>query len=233
MTIPNFWLHDLRRSAATGMQKLGTPPDVIEAVLSHTSADKANSLKDVYIRWMTTPMSRRRRCKRGGKPSSDWPAVALSSQGPSLCPSRRPNTLRHLAENALRHRTRDETVYYHINLCLCITFGCVEWSAQPPIAGDTTSQTQHLGTANPGTPGLTPCPWTVGCPQHDRMTAQHNPAIGRLRAQHSRTPDIVSEGLIAEMPAITVAWSNTPASFSAQGIRQGAFSATAPGAWML
>ena len=48
MTIPNFWLHDLRRSAATGMQKLGTPPDVIEAVLSHTSADKANSLKDVY-----------------------------------------------------------------------------------------------------------------------------------------------------------------------------------------
>ncbi|MBB3234989.1 tyrosine-type recombinase/integrase [Phyllobacterium endophyticum] len=48
VVIPNFWLHDLRRSASTGMQKLGVQSEVIEAVLSHKSAEKANSLKDVY-----------------------------------------------------------------------------------------------------------------------------------------------------------------------------------------
>ncbi|WP_271893845.1 tyrosine-type recombinase/integrase [Candidatus Phyllobacterium onerii] len=46
--IVNFWTHDLRRTAATGMQKLGTPSDVTEAILSHKSPEKAGTLKDVY-----------------------------------------------------------------------------------------------------------------------------------------------------------------------------------------
>lgn len=46
--IANFWTHDLRRTAATGMQKLGTPSDVTEAILSHKSPEKAGTLKDVY-----------------------------------------------------------------------------------------------------------------------------------------------------------------------------------------
>jgi integrase len=46
--IANFWTHDLRRTAATGMQKLGTRSDVTEAILSHKSPEKAGTLKDVY-----------------------------------------------------------------------------------------------------------------------------------------------------------------------------------------
>ena len=37
LEIPHWTLHDLRRTAATGLQKLGVPIEVVEAVLNHKS----------------------------------------------------------------------------------------------------------------------------------------------------------------------------------------------------
>jgi integrase len=38
LTIPHFTLHDLRRSCATGLQRLGVPLQVTEAILNHTGS---------------------------------------------------------------------------------------------------------------------------------------------------------------------------------------------------
>jgi integrase len=47
--LPHWVVHDLRRSAATGMSKLGVPPHAIEMVLNHRSGFKAG-VGGVYIR---------------------------------------------------------------------------------------------------------------------------------------------------------------------------------------
>jgi integrase len=39
--LPDWRLHDLRQTAATGMAELGTQPHIIEAVLNHVSGHKA------------------------------------------------------------------------------------------------------------------------------------------------------------------------------------------------
>jgi integrase len=39
--IPSWRLHDLRRTAATGMAELGVPPHVVEAALNHVSGARA------------------------------------------------------------------------------------------------------------------------------------------------------------------------------------------------
>ena len=39
--IPPWRLHDLRRTAATGMAELGIAPHIIEAILNHRSGHKA------------------------------------------------------------------------------------------------------------------------------------------------------------------------------------------------
>ena len=41
MKIPPWRLHDLRRTAATGMAELGIPPHIVEAVVNHVSGAKA------------------------------------------------------------------------------------------------------------------------------------------------------------------------------------------------
>jgi integrase len=41
MKIPPWRLHDLRRTAATGMAELGIPPHIVEAALNHVSGAKA------------------------------------------------------------------------------------------------------------------------------------------------------------------------------------------------
>jgi integrase len=41
MKIPHWRLHDLRRSAATGMAEIGVAPHIIEAILNHISGAKA------------------------------------------------------------------------------------------------------------------------------------------------------------------------------------------------
>jgi integrase len=41
LNLPHWTLHDLRRTAATGMIELGTAPHVVEAVLNHVSGHKA------------------------------------------------------------------------------------------------------------------------------------------------------------------------------------------------
>jgi integrase len=41
MGVPAWRLHDLRRTAATGMAELGTAPHVVEAVLNHISGARA------------------------------------------------------------------------------------------------------------------------------------------------------------------------------------------------
>jgi integrase len=48
-SIPEFRLHDLRRSAATAMVELGTPIDVVEQVLNHQSGTRAG-VAGTYIR---------------------------------------------------------------------------------------------------------------------------------------------------------------------------------------
>jgi integrase len=39
--VPPWRLHDLRRTAVTGMAELGIPPHIVEAVLNHISGAKA------------------------------------------------------------------------------------------------------------------------------------------------------------------------------------------------
>jgi integrase len=41
MKIPPWRLHDLRRTAATGMAEIGIPPHIVEACLNHVSGAKA------------------------------------------------------------------------------------------------------------------------------------------------------------------------------------------------
>ncbi|MFD0460573.1 site-specific integrase [Microvirga aerilata] len=41
MTVQDWRLHDLRRTAATGMAGLGVPPHIVEAALNHVSGAKA------------------------------------------------------------------------------------------------------------------------------------------------------------------------------------------------
>jgi integrase len=42
--VPDFNLHDLRRTAATGMAELGTPPHVIERILNHMTGTTNHSI---------------------------------------------------------------------------------------------------------------------------------------------------------------------------------------------
>jgi integrase len=48
-TVPPFRIHDLRRTAATGMAELGIPPHIVEAALNHVSGAKAG-VAGVYNR---------------------------------------------------------------------------------------------------------------------------------------------------------------------------------------
>ena len=47
--MPDWRLHDLRRTAATGMADLGVQPHIIEAVLNHVSGHKAG-IAGIYNR---------------------------------------------------------------------------------------------------------------------------------------------------------------------------------------
>jgi integrase len=49
MNIPHWRLHDLRRTAATGMAEIGVSPHIVEAVLNHVSGARA-SVAGVYNR---------------------------------------------------------------------------------------------------------------------------------------------------------------------------------------
>jgi integrase len=49
MNIPHWRLHDLRRTAATGMAEIGIPPHIVEAALNHVSGAKAG-VAGVYNR---------------------------------------------------------------------------------------------------------------------------------------------------------------------------------------
>jgi integrase len=55
--LPNWRLHDLRRSCATGMAELGTQPHIIEAVLNHVSGHKAG-VAEIYNRAKYEPEMR-------------------------------------------------------------------------------------------------------------------------------------------------------------------------------
>ena len=45
--MPEWTLHDLRRTAATGMGDLGVEPHVIEAALNHVNGSKAGSRRNL------------------------------------------------------------------------------------------------------------------------------------------------------------------------------------------
>ena len=49
--LDDFRVHDLRRTAATRMEELGTPPHVISHVLNHISVSKSTITKKVYSRY--------------------------------------------------------------------------------------------------------------------------------------------------------------------------------------
>jgi integrase len=63
VSIPHWTLHDLRRTAATGMADLGVLPHIVEAVLNHVSGHKsgvagiynraryADEVRDALTRW--------------------------------------------------------------------------------------------------------------------------------------------------------------------------------------
>jgi integrase len=54
MNVPAWRLHDLRRTAATGMAEIGIAPHIIEACLNHVSGSKAN-VAGVYNRFAYGP----------------------------------------------------------------------------------------------------------------------------------------------------------------------------------
>ena len=56
--LPPWRIHDLRRSVATGLQKLGGRLEVIEAVLGHTSGSRAG-IVGVYQRHAFEPEKRK------------------------------------------------------------------------------------------------------------------------------------------------------------------------------
>ena len=39
--MPEWWVHDLRRTAATGMQRLGVQLEAVEAALGHVAGSRA------------------------------------------------------------------------------------------------------------------------------------------------------------------------------------------------
>ena len=49
--IPHFRVHDLRRTAATGMAELGVSPHTISLVLNHVSASKGTITGKVYVQY--------------------------------------------------------------------------------------------------------------------------------------------------------------------------------------
>ena len=55
--IPHWTLHDLRRTVATNLQKLGVRLEVTEAVLNHTSGSRAG-IVGVYQRYKYTAEKR-------------------------------------------------------------------------------------------------------------------------------------------------------------------------------
>jgi integrase len=57
VALPHWTLHDLRRSFATGLQKLGVRLEVTEAILNHTSGSRAG-IVGVYQRYKYTPEKR-------------------------------------------------------------------------------------------------------------------------------------------------------------------------------
>jgi integrase len=54
MSIPSWRLHDLRRTAATGMAEIGIAPHIIEACLNHVSGHKAG-VAGIYNRAAYAP----------------------------------------------------------------------------------------------------------------------------------------------------------------------------------
>ncbi len=53
-TVPPWRLHDLRRTAATGMASIGIAPHIVEAALNHVSGAKA-SVAGIYNRHQYEP----------------------------------------------------------------------------------------------------------------------------------------------------------------------------------
>lgn len=55
--MPEWWLHDLRRTAASGMARLSVPPHVIERVLNHISGTQSG-VAGIYNRYGYLPEKR-------------------------------------------------------------------------------------------------------------------------------------------------------------------------------
>jgi integrase len=56
--MPEWWVHDLRRTAASGMARLSVPPHVIERVLNHISGSQAG-VAGIYNRYGYLPEKRK------------------------------------------------------------------------------------------------------------------------------------------------------------------------------
>jgi integrase len=96
-TIPPWRLHDLRRTAATGMAGLGTPPHIVEAVLNHVSGARAG-VAGVYNRAAYLPERE--------EALAAWAAhvLALASQRPAGAPPALPSNVLRLRPAAAAPR---------------------------------------------------------------------------------------------------------------------------------
>ena len=75
MNIPHWRLHDLRRTAATGMAEIGVSPHIVEAVLNHVSGARA-SVAGVYNRAVYATEKRAALWNAGLRKSRGWSSTA-------------------------------------------------------------------------------------------------------------------------------------------------------------
>ena len=82
MAIPSWRLHDLRRTAATGMAEIGIAPHIVEAALNHISGAKAG-VAGTYNRAAYAPEKRaalERWAAHVQRLVSDWPAECCQNE---------------------------------------------------------------------------------------------------------------------------------------------------------
>ena len=77
--VPPWRLHDLRRTAATGMAEIGVAPHIVEAALNHISGQRAQASPAFYNRAAYAP-EKKARWSAGPRTSSGW---SLAIQGRS------------------------------------------------------------------------------------------------------------------------------------------------------
>lgn len=80
--IQDFRLHDLRRTAATGLAELGTLPNTISLVLNHVSVHKGTITGRVYIQY-SFDKEKRQALEAWGRRLEDILGICLAAKMPA------------------------------------------------------------------------------------------------------------------------------------------------------